>query len=124
MEVRFLKDLILEGARKQKLDGTAVPIQLWRGFDTARKSAILITSCWSFPASSSLLFAAMSPAKESALPHPVIGVDSVLTKHQYGYPLSRSDAVTWLWYRAVWILGARMFSELHWPAVCCRVNCM
>jgi hypothetical protein len=54
-----------------------------------------------------LFFAAMRPLGEFVLPLAVlIGVDIFLTTHQYGYPLTSDDLVTWSWYLIALLLGA------------------
>ena len=61
-----------------------------------------------------LFFGAKRKNKELALACAVfIGVDIFLTKIKYGYPLSVDHAVTWLWYGAALIAGAKLLRRSY-----------
>jgi hypothetical protein len=56
-----------------------------------------------------LLFGACRPKREFPIPIlALMGVDSFLTTHRYGYALTGDHAITWTWYLVVMILGAAM----------------
>jgi hypothetical protein len=59
-----------------------------------------------------LFFGAYRPLREFALPFfSLVGVDILLTTHQYGYALTADHAVTWIWYLAALALGAGMLGK-------------
>jgi hypothetical protein len=59
-----------------------------------------------------LFFAAARPMREFVWPlSALVGVDSFLTVHQYGYSLTAGHAVTWIWYLGVMFLGAAMLGN-------------
>jgi hypothetical protein len=54
-----------------------------------------------------LFFGANRPKREFPIPLlALIGVDVFLTAHRYGYAVTGDQAVTWIWYLVVMILGA------------------
>lgn len=56
-----------------------------------------------------LFFAATRTKREYGLPLlALIGVDLFLTRVHYDYPVSGDHIITWLWYVAAMMLGARM----------------
>ncbi|MGD0731450.1 MAG: DUF6580 family putative transport protein [Terracidiphilus sp.] len=54
-----------------------------------------------------LFFGANRPRREFVFPLIILaGTDIFLTTHRYGYPLSATQAISWIWYLAAAFLGA------------------
>jgi hypothetical protein len=59
-----------------------------------------------------LFFGARMPRKQAWIPVTLfIASDVLLSRLVYGYPLSASDVVTWVWYAAIILLGSLLASN-------------
>ncbi len=66
-------------------------------------------------AASLLFFGARGSRRQLWIPLALLAAsDVVLTKAVYGYPLSWDHFVTWAWYGAVLLLGARLRENSKW----------
>lgn len=66
-----------------------------------------------------LVFAAMRPAREFALPlSALVGVDIFVTIHRYSHPVTADAAITWAWYLIAMLLGASLLrTSRSWQRV-------
>ncbi len=72
-----------------------------------------------------LLFGATRPRRESLIPiAALIGVDVFLTTRYYHYPVSIDQAVTWVWYVLVMLLGGAALRRTlaMGPGVCAAMS--